>query len=525
MDIIKFNEYLKEISNSKTLNESVKEVVNIIITNIGNINQIKASIERGQDGKVTKIVGSNSKEYQAGIYKNGKLICINFDENGYLLIKNSRVKIHPSIIKRYKYTDVDEYWNINDNYSDLLPTKAIPKKELSVLDILIDSNGEVYNGSDKPLIKGNVERKNGKIIKILGIDNKVYSAGIDKNGNLIGDEFDKNDNLIINNISYPQWNRKNDYIDLIPLTPTGWVNVKVDMELVKRVRRYSTGIGSNDKGIQSFRNKLNKFEQISNMPKSKVIKSMTTIQQEMSVIIMLHYINEIKDFFHPSSAGFIFESFLAGLIPNAKIVDDNGKADLISNGKKYQVKFLSSNASDVEVTIEGTRRIPIYMDYYLICLKYIDKIEIYIIDGKQIVKENKLKDITTNENFDKFSLSKIKQNVNKTKFLHQYTIDLSNIENKIDNIGDNLKGSLNELYSALSKFQYNVETLISGVTPDGLRIKEQEQFEFYYKSGSDNIDKLNKELINLKKCINPDPNFGNDTNQTEIKFPEDNNIL
>lgn len=48
-----------------------------------------------------------------------------------------------------------------------------------------------------------------------------------------------------------------------------------------------------------------------------------------------------EDFFTPSSAGFLFESFLAGLIPDARINDDNTEADLKS-GKIRHITFSPS---------------------------------------------------------------------------------------------------------------------------------------------------------------------------------------
>lgn len=194
------------------------------------------------------------------------------------------------------------------------------------------------------------------------------------------------------------WNKGNDYFDDIPLVPTGWVNVKVDMEIVKRVRRYASGIGENAKysNHKTFNEKLKEFQRMSSIRRKDTSSlNRSKIQAEMSVIILLHYINEIKDFFHPSSSGFLFESFLAGLIPEARVKDDNTSADLISLNERYQIKFLDSNATYVEVVkdikkvnnrIESSE----YLEYYVIGLKYSDKIEIYIIDGRKLTDNSPL---------------------------------------------------------------------------------------------------------------------------------------
>jgi hypothetical protein len=64
-------------------------------------------------------------------------------------------------------------------------------------------------------------------------------------------------------------------------------------------------------------------------------RSRVTIQKEMSVIILLHYINEIKDYFTPSASGFLFESFLGGLIKNSKVVEDNSKSVCTPTSKTW----------------------------------------------------------------------------------------------------------------------------------------------------------------------------------------------
>ena len=268
--------------------------------------------------------------------------------------------------------------------------------KIPVLDVLIDDNGNLYNGEEGyPLRKGNiVQNKNRKVIDILGEDRNSYPAGIDKNGFLVSVYGYSNDGYLLNNKEEPilinsslrkkyrelanyTYYENIDYSFLIPIVPTGWVNIKVDMEIIKRVRRYSKSLGTNSEGFQSFKDKLNDLKRTSKGIKLRK-RSRETIQKEMSVIILLHYINEIKNFFTPSGAGFLFESFLAGLIPNAKVKEDNSKCDVYADGKKYQVKLYSSLESTLSIAYEsivedinGRRVVSINsMDYYLICLKF-----------------------------------------------------------------------------------------------------------------------------------------------------------
>ncbi len=402
--------------------------------------------------------------------------------------------------------------------------------KIPVLDVLIDDNGNLYNGQEGfPLRKGNiVQNKSRKLIDIMGEDRKSYPAGIDKNGVLVSVyssaegyvlNKEKKPILINNNLkqkyrqlsNYTYYQNDIDYSFLIPIVPTGWVNIKVDMEIIKRVRRYSKGLGTNTDGFQSFKDKLNDLKRTSSGVKLRK-RSRETIQKEMSVIILLHYINEIKNFFTPSAAGFLFESFLAGLIPNAKVKEDNSKCDVYADGKKYQVKLYSSLESSLAIAYEeikqnvnGTEVVVGInsMDYYLICLKYPDKVDIFILDGKNENSDAYYQNFRTeginksgqqvSQVERKFSVSSI---VNNCPDSMRFSIDLINLEEKIKKIATGLKESLDDLYAELSNFQYNVETIITGVDERGDIISGQE-FTALSGSAENNIESMRIKLEEL----------------------------
>jgi hypothetical protein len=402
--------------------------------------------------------------------------------------------------------------------------------KIPVLDVLIDDNGNLYNGQEGfPLRKGNiVQNKSRKLIDIMGEDRKSYPAGIDKNGVLVSVyssaegyvlNKEKKPILINNNLkqkyrqlsNYTYYQNDIDYSFLIPIVPTGWVNIKVDMEIIKRVRRYSKGLGTNTDGFQSFKDKLNDLKRTSSGVKLRK-RSRETIQKEMSVIILLHYINEIKNFFTPSAAGFLFESFLAGLIPNAKVKEDNSKCDVYADGKKYQVKLYSSLESSLAIAYEeikqnvnGTEVVVGInsMDYYLICLKYPDKVDIFILDGKNENSDAYYQNFRTeginksgqqvSQVERKFSVSSI---VNNCPDSMRFSIDLINLEEKIKKIATGLKESLDDLYAELSNFQYNVETIITGVDERGDIISGQE-FTALSGSAESNIESMRIKLEEL----------------------------
>lgn len=407
--------------------------------------------------------------------------------------------------------------------------------KILVLDVVIDDNGNLYNGSfGFPLRKGNiVQDKNRNIEQILGQDNKVYPAGIDKNGFISAAQLDE-EGFILNNLGNripvpnqiytfqsqsPRFNYSNkfparywkathkgvkvDYSFLMPIMPTGWVNVKVDMEIIKRVRRYSKGLGSNNRGFNSFVAKLGDLKRMSSGIQYRK-RSRETIQKEMSVVILLHYINEIKNFFTPSASGFLFESFLAGLIPNAKVNEDNSKTDVIANGEEYQIKLFSSLESSISVaynkkTVDGVLT-DVPLDYYLVCLKYADKVDIHILNGKDEISSNYYGKFLTNvvTKTDKsgkqylaggnFSVSKIKA-MDEMKF----SIELNNLEEKIQKIAKNLKETLDKLYAELSSFQFNVETIISGVDEKG-KIIDDNGFNTHSTNALTNLVSMDREL-------------------------------
>jgi hypothetical protein len=386
---------------------------------------------------------------------------------------------------------------------------------IPVLDAVIDEAGNLLNGENNmPTVKGNIVQKkvNGRntLVDILGNNGISYPAGIDKNGQLVAVKVDGS-GVALNSEGNPLKMSQNykgfpsrywkvykttasgveniDYIRILPKLSTGWVNVKVDMEIIKRVRRYARGLGRG-KGFSSFTTKLEDLERLSKgLDRRK--RSRATIQKEMSVIILLHYINEIKNFFTASSSGFLFESFLAGLITNAKVIEDNTKSDIMADGRSYQVKLYDSLAASISYN-------PELVDYYCICFKYPDRIDIHILEGTCPVEDpNNINNFLTGSG--KLSASQIKNRGNKYK----YTIELNNIEEKIKTISEGLKEVLDKLYEELSSFQYNVETIITGVEPKGKKVMDDDQFEARYKGAMDNIQNLEMQVKSLYETIDP----------------------
>jgi hypothetical protein len=409
-------------------------------------------------------------------------------------------------------------------FSDFLNENVM----IAVLDCVIDEFGNLYNGTNNqyPLMKGYIEKE--KLLRIsvgriLGDNKKYYLAGIDKNGVLVSAEKNKSlDGYLIDNIGnrvkVPDWVRGTksrywkffdlakdangndfqsfnyDYSKLVPTVSTGWVNTKVDMEVIKKVRRYSRGLGQGS-GREGFVSKLSDLQRISSEGLQKRKRSRNTIQKEMSVIMLLHYINEIKNFFTPSASGFLFESFLGGLIKNSKVVEDNSKADVRADGETWQIKLydgVSSSSISVAYIDEKSRpKIPV--DHFVICLKYADKIDIVVLRGIEDTSDPLCYNnfITGGGNF---SVAKIKN----TPF--KYTIELLGIEEKIQSIASGLKESIDDIYSDLSTFQYNIESIITGVDEKGKLLNEI-KFDQTYNDSVIIAQGLDVKITSLYKTI------------------------
>jgi hypothetical protein len=390
------------------------------------------------------------------------------------------------------------------NFSDY-----IKEAQIRTLDMVIDENGNLYDGQEGyPLTKGNIQMNTKSII---GTDGKNYIAGIERTGKLFSFlPIDNMGNILLDGkkVKVPidlrtdrlYWNNKENYYNLLPITPTGWVNVKIDMEVIKKIKRFSKNF-SNRIGIEGLKDRL---KLLTKDTKYRPTRSTKSIQMELSAIMMLHHLNELKTHFDPSSAGFLFESYVAGLIPGSFVREDNSSIDLEDKtGKTYQIKLLDS-VSGLPIRKDESGE---YLDYYIISFKYADKISIFILDGKDSEKpeyvenfkskpyrrEGKLID---SNNFSDANFRKYNQS--NCNFV--YDLSLINIQDKIDNIARGLKETLDKLYKNLSEFQYNVETILTGVDQKG-NILEPDEFSKLESSSERNVIIMKDELRSLISII------------------------
>lgn len=367
-----------------------------------------------------------------------------------------------------------------------------------------------------------------------------YIAGIDSNGYIIGFNFDERTDELKNSkgeVVYKEigkpWKRNSniedykfnepEYSELVDLE-TGWVNVKIDREVVKKVERFSNRL-SNASDIEGLREKLNKLKN----PLSKVIfrndDFTSQIQQKISSLLLLKYLEEIKEKFNATSGGFLFESFIAGLL-GGNVPDDNSKVDIVSkDGRKtFQVKLVDwmSDSGNIRlfppVSIEvlengvlkkkrvsknhlltwqnrndkSIKEQKLFCDFYLIGLKQNNKIYIYILNtkttlGKYLINSG-------------ISLSKLRDEVTKGSRGKEgvyFELNLADLEDKIQKVSDDLKETLNSIWINLSEIEYNVETITTGQDKKGQTIDWNTCDDIFIDS-SRRLTEVDKSLTNLK---------------------------
>jgi len=83
-----------------------------------------------------------------------------------------------------------------------------------------------------------------------------------------------------------------------------------------------------------------------------------------------------------------------------------------------------------------------------------------------------------------------------TSKLEPYVINLLGIDESIDIISMGLKETLNKLYTELSAFQYNIETIVAGVNKDG-KLIDTSEFDVYSNMARSNAEVMKGELENL----------------------------
>ena len=283
---------------------------------------------------------------------------------------------------------------------------------------------------------------------------------------------------------------------------TGWVNIKIDRQLYIRMHKYVSSLDKIIKDGSRFK-LIPKLKVLSNLDSEINKHPELTIQDKISLITLLQYLNEIKSNFNPSSAGFLFEGYIATLV-HGLIKEGTKVADAVvfnDGNETFQIKLYGKDSGTIKVNMKKL------CDYYIIGIKESESIiSVYVLspnensDGKYIFDENILqvpknkvtslpevtgKILTTKQiqGLMKFSYNKGESdncvfiNINKlmgrTDESQKSTIEFSDdkINGMIRSIGDNIQDSLEKTFKLISDLEYDVESLVTGVTPDKVEIK------------------------------------------------------
>jgi len=359
-----------------------------------------------------------------------------------------------------------------------------------------------------------------------------YIAGIDINGYIIGFNFDERTDelknskgeVVINRLENAPWRRNSniedykfnapEYSDLVDNLPTGWVNVKIDKEVLKKVERFSNRL-SRQKGVIGLKDKLGKLKNPLNIRGFEDENFTGQIQQKISSLLLLKYLEEIKEKFNATSGGFLFESFIAGLL-NGKVPDDNSKVDIVGHDGKttYQVKLVDWMSDNGNIRLfrdpktkdpldhiatwqnRNTKEIKVkklFCDNYIIGLKQNNRIFIYILNI------DKLGEFLIGSGISLSKLRNYKEDKSGRNAIC-FELVLSDIENKIEKISYDLKSSLNTIWTNLSDIEYNVETITTGQDIKGQNINF-DQYEIIFNDSKAKLDQVDKEMDKLKNVM------------------------
>lgn len=238
---------------------------------------------------------------------------------------------------------------------------------------------------------------------------------------------------------------------------SGWVNVKIDNEVVNRVKRLMIGLGFREHGDLT-----NKIKFLAEPTKVRIREGETVgqvLNRKISAIMLLQYLKEIRNLFDPSPAGFLFESFMAGLLGGEKI-PGNLPVDVKTSTEKYQIKLLSGTIDKVpRPSLVGEQPTK-----YVLGLKKGDFIEIYEADYDRFKSELYVEyDENGEEVIDKFlKIRKFKDIATRIGIL-----DLSNIDDTLGELEMELKDSTSSLWDVVSDLQFNIEAMLTGINKVG----------------------------------------------------------
>lgn len=228
---------------------------------------------------------------------------------------------------------------------------------------------------------------------------------------------------------------------------SGWVNVKIDNELNKRIERLMKGLGFRGGDIR------NKIIFLSDPVHGRIRPGESigqALNRKISAMMLLQYLKELKDLFNSSSAGFLFESFIAGLLGGEQ-VPGTGAVDVTTSTEKYQIKFYQKKSSSIKKPA-SLKDVPTKI---ILGIKEPESVTIYQMDYNLFLSKASGKSDSINIE----SFIKLADNLG--------TLNLSNIDTMSDELHADLSVSISSLWEIISELQFNVESMLTGITKGG----------------------------------------------------------
>lgn len=273
-----------------------------------------------------------------------------------------------------------------------------------------------------------------------------------------------------------------------------WVNIKVDKDLPIRISRYAKALDSFVKNGNDLKGKLRILS-------NPTISRRYGPQCKLSIVILLQYLKEIKNNFESSSAGFLFEDYIAGLL-HRKRHGGYKNYDFRGVDGTCQIKFYNTQKGQIKVNAE-------LCDYYIVGLKNSNGANIWIIDNDgQFTIENYIVPYYYKDENGDFTDEVAYRMINATLLKKEmdsgikqpYKLSFSNIDSIIVEVSKDIKKFVGELYDNISELNYNIETILTGVNKEQDIISSKE-IEKYYSNSIKNIDNIESGVKNIKKDI------------------------
>lgn len=264
-----------------------------------------------------------------------------------------------------------------------------------------------------------------------------------------------------------------------------WVNIKIDRDVFNRVKRFISAVSvvGDRTGVKGLEAKL---KYIGNPRKPSYTSTNEKIQEQMGALILLRYLNELKNNFDATSAGKLLESFIAGLV-GGEVLGDNGPVDIQAGNQTYQIKFYDFNSNSLSIN-------PATCNHYIIALKNEDMIYIWRLSNTNTTPTQISIHTYMNAGNTALNLTSLKDRMD---LAIELDVSSSSIEDRIERLSAGLNTDMSKIWKEIASLQENVESIVTGVAPNNERFSESDYLSLYDQS-SQNLKNLQDHLVTLK---------------------------